>query len=220
MFRPAGQGQLFLGLQCLRIWGCLCRPTLQMSHAQSGHGTDPVSACVQAGYVIEPFATSLNESHLGFLLDFFQGFQAVAGEARAYHIHFPDTRLGHGDQGGLGSGFQPFGFAKTRLEGNTVTLRWQLQCLGQKAGGFHAFAVVGVAQVQGAFGHAMKTHHQTFAFAMGLPVLAHLLGQALDVAGIVVVVVDESQLWQVTALEPPAVELVNTLAVVVPLYCG
>jgi hypothetical protein len=68
----------------------------------------------------------------------------------------------------------------------------QAQRLGQQAAGLVALAVVGVAQVQRALGHAVKTHHQLVGLAVGLPVFAHGGGQRGDVAGVVVKVVDET----------------------------
>jgi hypothetical protein len=127
----------------------------------------------------------------GFHVDFFQRFQAVAGEAGADHIHPLRTCLGQGHQRGLGVGLQPFGFAKARLEGDGVLVLAQAQRLGQQAAGLVALAVVGVAQVQRALGHAVKAHHQLVGLAVGLPVFAHGGGQCGDVAGVVVVVVDK-----------------------------
>jgi hypothetical protein len=67
---------------------------------------------VQAGDVAEAFAACVQKRFLGFLLDLFQRFQAVAGEAWADHIDFFDALPGHGDQGGFGVGLQPLGLAK------------------------------------------------------------------------------------------------------------
>ncbi|MCY1545077.1 hypothetical protein D9M68_810020 [compost metagenome] len=63
--------------------------------------------------------------------------------------------------------------------------------------------MVGVAQVQGALGHAVKTHHQLIGLAVVHPVRADLSGQGFDVAGVVVVAVDEAQLGQMAHLQAP-----------------
>ena len=82
----------------------------------------------------------------------------------------------------------------------------QAQALGQQARSFVAFAVVGVAQLQRALGHAMKAHHQFVGRAVVLPVGLHGACQGVDVAGVVVVVVDKAQLGHVARARGPAVD--------------
>ena len=144
-----------------------------------------------------------------FLADFFQRLEAVAGEAGADHVHALDAGLGQRHQRWLGIGLQPLGLAEAGLEGHGETFLRQPQTLGQQAGGFQAFGLVGVAQVAGAFGHAVKAHHQVAAHAVGLPVLHHPLGQGLDIAWVVVVAVHKAQLGNVALGLGPVVHRVT-----------
>ena len=176
-----------------------------MLGGDGGQRAHPAQVVVQAGDVVELGAARVQKRLAGLHVDFFQRFQAVAGEAGAHHIHFLRTCLGHGHQRGLGVGLQPLGFAKARLEGDGVLVLAQAQRLGDQTPGFVALAVVGVAQVQGALGHAMKTHYQLVGLAVGLPVFAHGGGQCIDVAGVVVKVVDETQLGHVAGALGPLV---------------
>ena len=69
--------------------------------------------------------------------------------------------------------------------------------------------MIRVAQVQGAFGHAVKAHHQLFGLPLGGPVLAHGLRQCGDVARIVMVVVHKPQLGNQPCFKAPAVHRVK-----------
>ena len=173
---------------------------------QIAQGADPLRVVVQAGDVVKHLATGVQKGFAGLHADFFQGFQAVAGEAGAHHVDAFDTSLTQRDQGGLGVGLQPFGTAQTRLKSHLEGIARQTQHLGQQARGLEAFAVVGVTQVQGALGHAMKTHHQLFSPAVYSPVPLNAAGQCADVGRVVVVAVDESQLGQVAHLGGPGVD--------------
>ena len=103
----------------------------------------------------------MEKGFLRFLLNFFQRFQAIAREAGADHVDFFHAFLGHGDQRGLGVGLKPLGFAKARLEGQFVLVFGQAQHFSQHAAGLQAFAVIRVAQVQGALGHAVRRQRLT-----------------------------------------------------------
>ena len=89
-------------------------------------------------------------------------------------------------------------------------MRWrQPQALGQQAAGFLALAMVGIAQVQRAFGHAVEAHQQMRAAAGVAPVRFYALRQGLDVAGVVVVAVDETQLGNMALGARPIVDRVK-----------
>mmetsp|Transcript_11282 Transcript_11282/g.21799 ORF Transcript_11282/g.21799 Transcript_11282/m.21799 type:complete len:400 (-) Transcript_11282:395-1594(-) len=164
---------------------------------------------VQAGDVAEALSAGMQKGFAGFLVDLLEGFQAVGREARADEVHRLAATLGQRDQAGLGVGLQPLGLAEAALEADQPFVLAQAQRFGQQPAGFQAFAVVGVAQVQGALGHAMKAHHQLLAAPLALPVFTHRLGQRSDVAGVVVVAVDEAQLGQVAGLQRPAGDVVD-----------
>ena len=172
-------------------------------------GADPGGAVVQAGDVAELFAACVQKRFACFHADFFQRFQAVAGKAGADHINAFGAFFGQFDQRGLGVRLQPFGLAKARLESDLVAVFGQAQLFSHQAGCFVAFAVVRVAQVQGALGHAMKAHDQLVGLAVGLPVSLNRLGQGGDVAGVVVVVVDEPEFRQPAHFGRPGVNRIK-----------
>ena len=186
--------------------GGLGGPARQVLLGHAAQRRDPVVVVVQAGDVVKLLAARVQEGLAHFHVDFFQRLQAVAGEAGAHHVHPPRARLAQRLDGGLGVGLQPLGLAKARLEGDAVALLAQAQALGQQAAGFAGLAVVGVAQVQGALGHAMKAHHQLVGLAVVLPVRFDGAGQGVDVAGGVVVVVHEPQLGHVAGGGGPGVD--------------
>ena len=168
----------------------------------------PLRVIVQAGDVVEFLATGMQERFTRLLVDLFQGFQAVAGEGRAHHIDTLHASFAHFDQRRFGVGLQPFGAAQAGLEGDLELVSSQAQLFRQQARGFETLAVIGVAQVQGALGHAMKTHHQHIGVAMRLPVVLHPPGQRGDVAGVVVVMIDKAQFGDVAHLAGPLVHRV------------
>ncbi len=59
--------------------------------------------------------------------------------------------------------------------------------------------------MQGALGYTMKTHHELLALAVLLPVREHLLGQSVDVAGVVVVMVHKAQFGHSPGTSRPGV---------------
>ena len=69
--------------------------------------------------------------------------------------------------------------------------------------------MVGVTQLQGALGHAMKAHHQLLGLTVQVPVGAHPGGQRGDVAVVVVVVVDEAKFGQAPDFGGPGVDRVK-----------
>jgi len=72
--------------------------------AQGVHGFNPTGLVVQASNVVKCFAACMQKRFLSFLRNFFQGFEAVAGEARANQIDALDPPLRHLDQSGFGVG--------------------------------------------------------------------------------------------------------------------
>ena len=130
-----------------------------------------------------------------FHVDFFQRLKAVAGKAGAHHIDTLRACLRQLDECGFGVRLQPLGFAETGLEGDFVFILFKSQFFSQQARCFMAFAVVRVAQFERALGYAVKAHHQHFGLATDSPVGADFVGQCVDVAGCIVVMVDESEFW-------------------------
>ena len=92
----------------------------------------------------------------------------------------------------LGIGLQPLRLAEAALEGDAVLVGAQPQALGQQPRRLVAVAVVGVAELQRALGHAVEAHHQHAAAAFALPVGRDLRRQRADVAGVVVVLAARS----------------------------
>ena len=82
-------------------------------------------------------------------------------------------------------------------------LRQQSQLARQQPRRLLAFAEIGIAQVARAFGHAVEAHDQMVGPAVIEPVAAGARGQRLDVAGVVVVAVDEAQLGQAALVLAP-----------------
>ena len=117
--------------------------------------------------------------------------------------------MGHGNECGLCVGLQPFGFAKPRLKCHFVLGLVEAQFFGQQATRLVALAVVGVAQLQSAFWHAVKAHDQLLSFAMGGPMILNTSGQSLDVACIIVVAVDEAKLGQIARFQTPAIDRIK-----------
>ena len=69
----------------------------------------------------------------------------------------------------------------------------QAEFLRQQASGLVAFAVVGVALVQRELRQAVEAHHQFFRAAVLHPVVVDVVRQRLDVAGVVVEILDGAQ---------------------------
>ena len=171
----------------------------------TAQGRHPGRAVVQAGDVLKLLAACVQKGFACFLVDFFQRFQAVTGKAGADQIDTLGASLCHGNQGRLGIGLQPFSFAKARLEGEHILTCIQLQALSQQACRLVRLAVVGVAQVQCAFRHAMKAHHQLFAAAMAAPMCFNALGQRFDIACVIVVAIDKAQFRNMTLRFGPVI---------------
>jgi pimeloyl-ACP methyl ester carboxylesterase len=143
---------------------------------------DPGRAVVQAGDVVKALPPACkNASRASMLIS-----SSVSRQSLVKPGHTTSTgacRLGQRHQRGLGVGLQPLGLAKARLEGELVAVLAQAQALGQQAAGLVAFAVVGVAQVQRALGHAVKAHHQLVGLAVAPSSALRPCGQRVDVAG-------------------------------------
>ena len=170
-----------------------------------GQCLNPGRAVIQAINVGKLFAARIDKGVTCFQVDFFQRFQAITGKARANQVHTFQAGCSQRNQRGLGVRLKPFGLAKAGLKSNLVSVLAQLQFFGQQACGFVAFAVVGVAQVQRTFRYAMKSHDQFFSLAIGLPVRFNPGSKGVDVAGCIVVVVDESELRQAAHFACPCV---------------
>jgi hypothetical protein len=151
---------------------------------------------VEAGDVVELLAARGQEGATRLDRDLFQRLQAIGAETRAHHVDPLDPLACQRDERGLGVGLQPFGLAEAALEGHDHLQLRRPQVFGQQARRFLAFAVVGVAEQQGALGHAVKAQHQAVGAAMGLPMVEQALGQRADVAGVVVEVVHAAQFRQ------------------------
>ena len=118
----------------------------------------------------------MQEGFFGFHGDLLQRLQTIHSETGADHVDTFHPSLRHGNQGRFRVGLQPFGFPKTGLKSELPFVFGQTQRLGQQTRGFDAFAVVRVAQMQGALGHAVKTHDQFVRLAVLLPIVCDTLG--------------------------------------------
>ena len=105
------------------------RPALHVGQAQVVECLSPFRRGIEAGYVVKRLAAFLHEGCLDLHGDFFQGFQAIAGESRADHFQILHPFLSEFADGGFGVRLQPFGAAKTALEGHLVLVRLQLKAL-------------------------------------------------------------------------------------------
>ena len=148
-------------------------------------------------------AAGFEKAGAAFHRQFFQGFQAVGGEARSDHVDASHAVAAERCQRLVGVGLQPFGAAEARLEGEAILLRVESQRLRQQAPGLPAFAMVGVALVERVAWHAVETHQQYVGAAVHLPVIADVGGQRLDVGGVVVVVLERAQRRLVADLLQP-----------------
>ena len=172
-------------------------------------GLNPSGLIVQTRDVFKPGATLFQVRIAHFHGNFFQGLQAVAGEARTHHLDVGDTFARQGPDGGFGIRLEPLGFAKPRLKGYSKLVFLQPQGLGQEACGLEALAVVRIPQQQGALRHPVKTHDEHGGLAMTRPVRTHLLRQRLDISGVVVVMVDEPELGHKARALGPGVDSVK-----------
>ena len=104
-----GCSRRFSELVCVR-WAS--RPTCKMLRTEISQRGNPFRTVVEARNVAEGLAPGMQESFPRFHVDFFQRFQAIAGEAGAHHIDAFEPGLRHFDKRWLGVGLQPFGPAK------------------------------------------------------------------------------------------------------------
>ena len=95
--------------QFLRLRRGAGGPTAEVLLCEFAHRLDPVGLVIQAGDVVEFFAAGVRKRFARLHIDLFEGFQAVAGKARADYIDPFDAGLPERDQRGLGVGLQPLG---------------------------------------------------------------------------------------------------------------
>ena len=95
--------------------------------------------------------------------DFFQGFQAIHGKARAHHIHLAQSARGHGIQCFVGGRLQPALLAETRLVSQRPIRRRQVQ--GRRDGDRTGLATlrVGVTALGDALWQTVEGKQQVFA---------------------------------------------------------
>ena len=167
---------------------------------------NPGRFVVQARNEAIGLAAVFQESVAHLHVDLLQGLQAIARKTWANHIDVFGACFGQFTNGGLGVGLKPLGLAKARLESDFVLCGLESQSFGQEASRFVALAVVEVSQVKGSLGHTVKAHHQKRGFGVGAPMRLHSVGQGLDVGRVVMVVVDETVLWDDTRLLRPGVK--------------
>ena len=97
--------QVRLGCGLGLAWRCLRGvPACQMLLADVPQGGYPVGVVVEAGDVVESFATCGDEGLLRLLADFFECFKAVADKARADYIYAAYAFACELLQGGSGAG--------------------------------------------------------------------------------------------------------------------
>ena len=112
----------------------------------------------------------------------FQGFQAVGGEAGADHLHGTNALRTPGLESFIGVGPEPLLGSDAGLEAQAPGVPRQVQCLGNQARRLKALAVVGIAGQEIVLGDAVEGEEQAVRQPVGGPVVAHALGQGLDVA--------------------------------------
>ena len=180
-----------------------------MADRQVGESDQPIMPGVQAGQVVELLAAGAQEGVAHLDADLLQRLQAVDGKTRAHHVDFSDATPREVDQRGLGVGLQPLGLAEAALERDDKVIGTETQLLRHQPRRLQALAVIRVAEQQGAPGHAMKAQHQLVRTAVRLPMFSDAVGQGVDVARVVVIVVHNAQLGQRTNASGPVAERVD-----------
>ena len=117
---------------------------------------------VQAGDVGEAFAAFVQELFAQADIQFFQCFDAVAGEAGAEDGDVFFAFAGEAEDGVRRVGLEPFGGAEAGLEASGPALCRPAQRFAQQARGFHAMAMVGVAFLEIALGQAVEADDDRF----------------------------------------------------------
>lgn len=106
---------------------------------------------VEAGDVGQGFAAGGEELFAEADVEFFQGLEAIHGEAGAEEGDVFFAFGGQFQQGVARVGLEPFGGAEAGLEAGVPALGGPVQGFAQEAGGLLAMAVVGVALAEIAF---------------------------------------------------------------------
>ena len=157
---------------------------------------------------MEGLAAGVQKGLARFLINLFEGLEAIRGEAGAQHVDPLDAALRECDERRLGVGLQPFGAAEAALERDEHVVLADTEPLAKQARGLEALAVVRIAERQGAPRHAVEAQHQLVGSPVQCPVVVDALRERADVAGVVVVVVDEAHLGQVANFLRPLVDRV------------
>ena len=171
-------------------------PAAGVAHDEVGQRRDVRGSVVECRDVVQAAAAGLAEELVVLQRDLLQRLQAVGGEAGAQHVHAPHARGAPFLEQLVGVGLEPGLAADARLEADEALVRAQIQPLGEQAGGLVALAVVGIAGREVALRNAVEGEQQPLAAAVSLPVLAHALGERVQVAVVVVVVADKAQVRQ------------------------
>ncbi|MCW0417501.1 hypothetical protein NB689_003255 [Xanthomonas sacchari] len=133
------------------------------------------------------FGAGLDEAHRHF----FQGFQAVGGEAGTEYVHLLDPLPGKLPQPRLGIRAQPALGAEARLVAELPLPGLQAQRSGDRLRTGFAALRVGIAVVGHALRQAMEGEEQALAAAMLRPVRTHAVGHRRDPGRVGRVVLDQ-----------------------------
>src|SRR5512143_2260800 len=112
--RPILAGLAFLRIN-VGIQAC-ARPAAEVFQRDPAERVDPARMLVERGEVAEGLAAGFEKGGAAFHRQFFQGFQAVGGEAGGDDVDAAHALPAELRQGLVGVGLQPFGAAETRLE--------------------------------------------------------------------------------------------------------
>ena len=173
--------------------GFLSFPPLRMLGDKVGEQFDVCRVVVERRDVVVVRAAMLQKEGAVSHRHFFEGFEAVSGEAGADDTDVLVAVLREGTDGFVGVGLQPGFAAKARLVNEAVALGGQLECSGDGGDGRFALALVGIAFAAVARGQAVEGEEQLFGRAVGEGVAADAVSKRCDVARVGVPVAHQAQ---------------------------
>lgn len=148
----------------------------------------------------------MQEGLAAFHRDLLERFEAVGRKTGAGDVDALHARGAEFAQRGFGIGLEPFGLAEARLEGHAVVRGCEAQARGEQARGLEALRLVGIAELDVARGNAVEAQQQHLAAALVLPVRLDAPRERLDIAGVVVELVDEAELGHAALRAAPVVD--------------
>src|SRR5262249_41414023 len=113
-------------------------------------------AVVEARYCREILAPALFEDTLPLDCDLLQRFEAIGRKTRRDHREILPPALGKLLEGEIGRGLEPFAAAEPGLKRHRQFRRLEIEPLAQKADGFDAMGIVGIAVVDIGLRHAVE----------------------------------------------------------------